>query len=262
MMEPRRLRYLQAMGVDVYVRRGLRTTLTASGPTGAPPPAAEIAPPAASAASPTVAGSPTAADAVGQLDWPALEARVRACTRCALHASRTHTVFGVGDRTAQLLIIGEAPGRDEDLRGEPFVGRAGKLLDAMLRAIGLDRERVYIANVLKCRPPNNRDPQPEEAQACRGYLERQIALIQPRLVLSVGRISAQNLLQTDTPVGRLRGQIHTLQPPGIPLIVTYHPAYLLRSPRDKAKAWADLQLALSVLETEGNGSAGRRSLAR
>jgi DNA polymerase len=195
--------------------------------------------------------APAASDAVADLDWPALEARVRACTCCPLHASRTNTVFGVGDRSADLLIIGEAPGRDEDLRGEPFVGRAGKLLDAMLRAIGLDRGRVYIANVLKCRPPNNRDPQPAEAQACRGYLERQIALIRPRLVLSVGRISAQNLLQTETPVGRLRGQVHTLRPFDIPLIVTYHPAYLLRSPREKAKAWADLQLALSVLGSQG-----------
>jgi DNA polymerase len=155
-------------------------------------------------------------------------------------------VFGVGNTQADLLVIGEAPGADEDRQGEPFVGRAGQLLNQMLLAIGFKREQVFIANVLKCRPPNNRDPKPEEALKCEPYLLRQIALIQPRVILSVGRISAQNLLKTEIPVGKLRGRVHAFGELGIPLVVTYHPAYLLRSPEQKAKAWDDLQLALSL----------------
>ena len=185
------------------------------------------------------------------LDWEALQARVQSCTRCELHRSRTHTVFGVGDRQADWLVIGEAPGRDEDLQGEPFVGRAGQLLNAMLLAVGLRREQVYIANILKCRPPNNRDPRPEEVLACEPYLLRQIELIRPRLILAVGRIAAQNLLQTDTPIGKLRGRVHRFRDSGIPLIATYHPAYLLRSPLEKRKAWQDLQLAVKTLKEAG-----------
>jgi DNA polymerase len=181
------------------------------------------------------------------LDWAALEAQVAGCTRCGLHASRTRTVFGVGSRRAQLMLIGEAPGADEDRQGEPFVGRAGQLLNAMLRAVGLERDSVFIANILKCRPPRNRDPQPGEAEACRPYLEAQIELLRPRLILALGRVSAQNLLRTDTPVGRLRGRLHRLEPSGIPLTVTYHPAYLLRSPRDKRRAWEDLKLVKRTL---------------
>ena len=145
------------------------------------------------------------------------------------------------------MIIGEAPGAEEDRRGEPFVGRAGKLLDEMLRAVGLSRDRVFIANILKCRPPNNRDPAKEEAERCRAYLDRQIALVQPKIVLAVGRIAAQQLLESDAPVGRLRGTVHELSPTGIPLVVTYHPAYLLRSPVQKRKSWQDLCLARSAL---------------
>ncbi len=175
------------------------------------------------------------------VDFTALRAAVARCTRCALHESRTQTVFGVGDPSADWMIIGEAPGAEEDRRGEPFVGRAGKLLDEMLRAVGLSRESVFIANVLKCRPPGNRDPSKAEAAACRSYLDQQIAAIAPRLILVVGRVAAQELLGSDAPVGRLRGSRHDFN--GIPLVVTYHPAYLLRSPVQKSKAWADLKLA-------------------
>jgi len=189
------------------------------------------------------------------LDWPALQQQVQDCTSCPeLAASRTQTVFGVGNQDADWLVIGEAPGADEDRQGEPFVGRAGQLLNAMLVAIGLRREQVYIANVLKCRPPNNRDPGQEEAEACAAYLEHQITLIQPKIILVVGRIAAQNLLHTDAPLGMLRGRVHRLAN-GVPVVVTYHPAYLLRSPQEKRKAWADLCLArttlLSVMEHRG-----------
>jgi DNA polymerase len=179
-------------------------------------------------------------------DWPVLQAQVAGCTRCSLHATRTQTVFGTGNRSADWLVIGEAPGADEDRQGEPFVGRAGQLLTEMLRAAGLAREAVYITNILKCRPPNNRDPQSDEVASCHGHLERQIDLVKPRLILAVGRIAAHNLLQTDTPVGRLRGRVHRYGPAGIPLVVTYHPAYLLRSPLEKRKTWDDLQLALQI----------------
>ena len=178
------------------------------------------------------------------MDWVTLRDCVTSCTRCDLHESRTQTVFGVGNQDADWMIIGEAPGAEEDRRGEPFVGRAGKLLDEMLRAVGHDRTSVFIANILKCRPPNNRDPKPEESNACRGYLERQIELVRPKIILAVGRVAAQLLLDTDAPVGRLRGSVHRLG--DTPLVVTYHPAYLLRSPSQKRKAWDDLCLATGV----------------
>lgn len=177
--------------------------------------------------------------------WDDLRAAVAACTSCSLHTSRTQTVFGVGDTQADWMIIGEAPGAEEDRRGEPFVGRAGKLLDEMLRAVGRSRDRVFIANILKCRPPNNRDPKAEESAACRGYLQRQIELVEPKIILAVGRIAAQLLLETDEPVGRLRGSRHQLG--DTPLVVTYHPAYLLRSPTQKRKAWDDLCLAKRLM---------------
>ncbi len=178
--------------------------------------------------------------------WDAVAADVAACTRCGLCQTRTNTVFGVGDRQAQWLVVGEAPGADEDRQGEPFVGRAGGLLNSMLRGIGLAREQVFIANVLKCRPPNNRDPAPAEVEQCLPFLERQIALLKPRIMLAVGRIAAQNLLATDTPIGKLRGQVHRFGSARIPLVVTYHPAYLLRSPTEKRKAWEDLKFARRV----------------
>ena len=173
--------------------------------------------------------------------WEALAGEVRGCTRCGLHATRTQTVFGVGHTRAELLVVGEAPGADEDRQGEPFVGRAGQLLNSMLRAMRAPRETVYIANVLKCRPPGNRDPAPEEVRCCLPYLQRQIDLLAPRLMLAVGRIAAQSLLATDTPIGKLRGAVHRFGTQGTPLIVTYHPAYLLRSPSEKRKSWVDLR---------------------
>lgn len=173
--------------------------------------------------------------------WTALATAVAGCTRCGLHHSRTQTVFGSGDPRARWLFIGEAPGAEEDRQGVPFVGRAGQLLAAMLSALGLTREQVFIANVLKCRPPHNRDPLPAEVSQCRPYLEQQIALIAPRLIIALGKVAAQSLLGTDRPLHQLRGAPVTYA--GIPVVVTYHPAYLLRAPADKAKAWADLQRA-------------------
>jgi uracil-DNA glycosylase family 4 len=181
-------------------------------------------------------------------DWGQLNKTIRACTRCDLHQSRTQAVCGVGNATADWLIIGEAPGEDEDQQGEPFVGRAGQLLNEMLRAAGLTREQVFIANILKCRPPENRDPKLAEVEQCMPYLQQQIAMLQPRLILLVGGIAAHNLLQVDTPVGKLRGQVHHYGEDNIPVVVTYHPAYLLRSPGQKHKSWDDLMLAMDVAQ--------------
>lgn len=180
------------------------------------------------------------------LDWEQLALAVRDCTRCGLHRGRTQTVFGVGRPDANLMIVGEAPGAEEDRRGEPFVGRAGQLLNAMLAAIGFAREEVYIANILKCRPPNNRDPQAAEQATCTPYLDRQIELIEPKAILALGRIAAQWLLQSDVPIGRLRGQVRQYGSARIPLVVTYHPAYLLRSPLAKAKSWQDLCMVRDI----------------
>lgn len=176
------------------------------------------------------------------MDWPALKAAVKGCTACGLRAGCTQTVFGVGDESAQWMLVGEAPGAEEDKLGEPFVGQAGRLLDSMLAAIGLERGRnVYIANVLKCRPPGNRNPEPAEVAQCSPHLSRQIELIQPRLILAMGRFAVQTLLDTDATIASLRGTVHRYH--GVPLVVTYHPAYLLRNLPDKAKAWADLVFA-------------------
>jgi len=243
--------YLAQLGIDVYVRRGLAEPVDAaadlapemSAPAATVVPTSLPASPAARQASLAAAGD----DTVASMDWPALRARVAACTLCGLHTTRTQTVFGVGNPNADWLVIGEAPGAEEDARGEPFVGRAGGLLNSMLAAIGLKREQVFIANILKCRPPGNRDPKPEEAMLCRPYLERQIALIAPKIILAVGRIAAQNLLATETPIGRLRGRLHQFGVARTPMVVTYHPAYLLRSPGEKRKAWQDLKLAVDTL---------------
>ena len=179
---------------------------------------------------------------VQEMEWPQLKAKVKGCTDCGLRAGCTQTVFGVGDESADWMLVGEAPGAEEDRLGEPFVGQAGRLLDNMLAAIGLARGRnVYIANVLKCRPPGNRNPEPEEVAKCSPHLERQIALIKPKLIVAMGRFAVQTLLNTDATIGSLRGTVHSYQ--GVPLVVTYHPAYLLRNLPDKAKAWADLLLA-------------------
>jgi uracil-DNA glycosylase len=226
-------RYLDVMGVQRWV---LRTTPEAPSPV-ADTPDPETAP---------VPRDQATGDDIALLDWDDLAARVAECTRCAeLAASRTQTVFGVGDRQADWLFIGEAPGVEEDRRGEPFVGPAGQLLDSMLFALGLKRgQGVYIANILKCRPPGNRDPRPEESRACREYLDRQIGLIRPRVIVALGRVAAHSLLDTDEPLARLRGR--TLDYRDTPLVVTYHPAYLLRNPADKRKAWEDLRLARRV----------------
>ena len=180
-------------------------------------------------------------------DWTELQEAVRSCTKCDLHRGRTQTVFGVGSQTADLLIIGEAPGAEEDRRGEPFVGRAGQLLNAMLAAIHLAREDVYIANILKCRPPDNRDPKGEEAATCTPYLQRQIDLLQPRVILALGRIAAQWLLQSNAPIGRLRGRTFEYGSHSTPMVVSYHPAYLLRSPLQKSRSWDDLKLVKRLL---------------
>lgn len=196
----------------------------------------------------------TESTAVAAMDWPALKNCVASCTACALHARRNKTVFGVGDERASWLFVGEGPGADEDEQGEPFVGQAGKLLDNMLAAIRLQRgEDVYIANIVKCRPPGNRNPQPEEAQACSAYLQRQIELIRPKLIVALGKVAAVNLLGRDSSIAGLRGQVHAWR--DIPLIVTYHPAYLLRTLNDKAKAWEDLCFAVDTMRGLQAGAA-------
>ncbi len=187
---------------------------------------------------------------MGAVGWDELAQQVSACTACELHRSRTQTVLGVGDHDARWMIVGEAPGAEEDRRGEPFVGRSGQLLDAMLLALGLARSDVYIANILKCRPPENRNPTPEEAVCCAPYLLRQMKLVNPGIILAVGLVAAQRLLDTKLPLARLRGQLHSYGDNDTPLVVTYHPAYLLRAPRQKKQAWQDLLLARSVLTDE------------
>jgi uracil-DNA glycosylase family 4 len=216
----RRRHYLAALGIEEWLPRAK--------PAAPPAVARSVAPDSA---------------------WEQLSAEVDRCTRCDLHRTRTRAVLGVGDRHAQWLVVGEAPGAEEDRQGEPFVGRAGQLLDAMLRAIGLARgHNVYIANILKSRPPGNRDPDRAEVAACLPYLERQIELIRPRLILAVGRIAMQNLLGTQATLGRMRGQVFEFGGLKTPLVVTYHPAYLLRKPEDKRKTWEDLKFARGVFE--------------
>ena len=254
-----------------------RTAAPGRAPTApAPARAAERASPSPSPAegAPALAPRP---EGVEQMDWPQLEATVAACRACGLCAGRTQTVFGVGARTADWMVVGEAPGENEDRQGQPFVGQAGKLLDAMLAAIGLSRQvedtpesiaakaeskatggrkdlkkGVYIANVLKCRPPGNRNPQPQEIAQCEPYLRRQVALVRPRIILAMGRFAVQSLLQTSEPIGKLRGRVHQYE--GVPVIVTYHPAYLLRALPEKAKAWQDLCLALAVMRGQGEAA--------
>ena len=230
--EALRRQYLDAMGITQWASRAARRVEIAEAPVSKQP--GVIAP----------VGSAVSAD--NGSDWAQLESAVSGCTKCPLHATRSQTVFGVGHRRAQWMFVGEAPGADEDAQGEPFVGRAGQLLNAMIAALGLKREQVYIANVLKCRPPNNRDPQPDEVEQCESHLIRQIELIQPKLIVALGRHAAHSLLKTDLALARLRGQPHHYQ--NIPLVVTYHPAYLLRTPSDKRKAWEDLCRARTILK--------------
>jgi len=182
-------------------------------------------------------------------DWGDLKRRVAQCARCELHATRTQTVFGVGDEKADWMFVGEAPGAEEDRQGLPFVGRAGRLLTAMIFALGMTRENVYIANVLKCRPPNNRDPMGEEVRQCESYLHLQVSHVQPKIIVALGRFAAQSLVKTTRPISKLRTEVFNYNDTAIPLVVTYHPAYLLRNPLDKRKAWQDLCLAKKVLNT-------------
>lgn len=246
-MTPRTLAYLRALDIDVWMRRDRSPTTDAPFSDEETTKVEPSKPPTIELEESAPRLEPSSSD-VSTLSWDELEARVRNCTLCPLHATRTQAVFGVGNRQAAWMVIGEAPGADEDRQGEPFVGRAGQLLNAMLKAIGFRREQVFIANILKSRPPNNRDPRPEEARACLPYLFRQIELVDPKLILCVGRIAAQTLLQTDTPIGKLRGRVHRIAG-GRPMVVTYHPAYLLRSPGEKRKAWSDLMLAVRTYES-------------
>ena len=243
-----RQEYLAALGLEVWTRRAIPVSpLDDALPSGDTLPSGDMLPSGDTLPlGNTLPSGDTAALREAGADWGELRARVAACTRCPLSATRTQTVFGVGNLQADWLIVGEAPGAEEDRRGEPFVGRAGQLLNSMLLAIGLPREQVYIANVLKCRPPGNRDPGASEAAECLPYLERQIALLKPKIMLAVGRIAAQNLLRTDKTLGTLRQQVHRFGLAHVPLVVTYHPAYLLRTPADKRKAWEDLKFARDV----------------
>ena len=228
----RRLQYLEAMGIDVWLPRASLQNEQ--------PPSPEVV---------TDFADPEAQVSAIK-DWDVLQAEVANCTKCALCATRTQTVFGSGNKQADWMLVGEAPGQHEDEQGLPFVGNAGLLLTEMLRAIGLTREEVFITNILKCRPPNNRDPLAGEVESCNEYLQRQHKLIQPKIILAIGRIAAQTLLKTDEPLAKLRGKVHTLN--NTPVVVVYHPAYLLRSLSEKRKAWLDLQLALqTVKDSEG-----------
>lgn len=220
LQEHKRLEYLKLLGVQAWVPQGKSEVVQ------------EVS---------------TLSNNIATLDWDALQEAVAKCQACDLYKTRTHPVFGVGNRQADLLIVGEAPGANEDKQGEPFVGRGGQLLNSMLHAIGLSREAIYIANILKSRPPNNRDPSPEEVSACTPFLLRQIALLQPKLILAVGRIAAHYLLGTNEAMGALRGREFSYGATKVPLLVTYHPAYLLRSPREKRKAWQDMQLVTKLL---------------
>lgn len=260
-MDRRRLTYLERLGIPVYVPRDAGVADVLELEPEAPPPEAkaQATPEAGPETVETPGGAPVADHPPPPLDWEALRGEVAGCQRCRLCQGRTQTVFGVGDPRADLVVVGEGPGREEDRRGEPFVGPAGQLLDEMLLAIGRGRERggVYIANVVKCRPPGNREPRSDEVAECAGYLRAQLALIQPRVVVAVGRVAAQSLLGSAEPLARLRQRVHSF-PMGhhgageeaatVPLWVTYHPAYLLRSPADKAKAWQDLKRIRAALE--------------
>ncbi len=220
--------YLKEMGIDVWHDKNKAKTAQAK----------------------ALAISNASVKAQGVRSLAEIRKEVGACTLCMLHKTRTNVVFGVGDEKAQAMFIGEAPGANEDLQGEPFVGRAGMLLNAMLKSIGLKRDDIYIANILKCRPPNNRDPLPEEVRLCTPYLQQQIALIQPKILIAVGRIAAQFLLNTMEAMSSLRGKTYQYGPQKIPLLVTYHPAYLLRSPSEKRKAYSDF---LEIKKTLTNG---------
>jgi uracil-DNA glycosylase len=249
----RRRAMLAEMGVRVFAPLPAASELarpTAAAPAPVPASRAPAAMgPAVSAAHQASAPAAARPGGIELMGWDELAQAVAGCRACRLGSSRRNAVFGVGPRTADWMIVGEAPGESEDLQGEPFVGAAGKLLDNMLRALGLSREHnVYIANVLKCRPPGNRNPQPDEVAQCEPFLRRQVELLQPRIVIAMGRFAVQALLGTSEPIGKLRGRAHGYH--GVPLVVTYHPAYLLRNLPDKAKAWADLCFAQELARSQ------------
>jgi uracil-DNA glycosylase family 4 len=244
-LDARRRAILSQMGLRMYepLVRGKAAVAEPSALSPAQPRLAVPMQPAEKTPTPERTGG------VELMQWEEIAQAVADCRACKLCQSRRNTVFGVGDTQADWLVVGEAPGENEDLQGEPFVGQAGKLLDNMLKALGLDRHsKVYIANVLKCRPPGNRNPEPEEVAQCQPFLRRQVQLLQPKIILAMGRFAAQTLLDTTEPIGKLRGSSH--QYLGAPVVVTYHPAYLLRNLPDKAKAWADLCLAQEVLRAQ------------
>lgn len=275
MQSHHRARLLKALDLEVWTRRAAPRPVPAQAETEADmAPPWEVTEPAAVSAPmpprvvvprpvPRLAAAPAplsllpepepaAPPYVAPADWDGLADAVASCTRCKLCKTRTKTVFGVGPRDASLLVIGEGPGADEDQRGEPFVGKAGKLLDEMLNSIGRARaSNAYIANVVKCRPPGNRDPESDEVAACRPFLDRQIELIRPKLILALGRIAAQRLLGSDAPLSKLRGPLHVYGPAQTPVLISYHPAYLLRSPGEKAKSWADLKRVHRLLVEAG-----------
>jgi uracil-DNA glycosylase family 4 len=261
----RRARLLKALDLDAWRPRDAPSSAVVIEPELAiTAPAARLA--AASRPAPRPAAPPTLLpveppattvdDYVAPADWDGLAAAVAGCTRCKLCKTRTNTVFGVGPRDAPLLVIGEGPGADEDAKGEPFVGPAGQLLDRMLASIGRDRGRnVFIANVVKCRPPGNRDPEADEVAACRPYLDRQIELLAPTLIVALGKVAASRLLGSDAPLGKLRGTAQVYGPASTPVLVSYHPAYLLRAPGEKAKSWADLKQVHRLLAAAGKPAA-------
>jgi len=245
----------QAMLREMGIRLWLPPTQADASEDRAAPDAAARPPAAAAKPSPTPAPNAVTLGArptgIEAMDWPELRAAVTSCTACKLCQARKQTVFGVGNTRAHWMIVGEAPGEQEDLQGEPFVGKSGQLLDNMLRSIQLGRadaapdKQVYIANSVKCRPPGNRNPEPDELAQCEPFLIRQVELVRPKIILAMGRFAVQSLLRSHEPIGKLRGRVHRYQ--GVPLIVTYHPAYLLRNPDDKAKAWDDLCLAVQTV---------------
>ncbi len=249
-----RERRLAAMGVTVWRRREAAADDAPSvpdNPVASTPSAAADAVVRESSASSSHRAAPVASGQAAGVSLEALESQVASCDRCVLAGGRTHTVFGTGNPRAEWMVIGEAPGAEEDRQGLPFVGRAGQLLNAMIAALGMRREDVYIANVLKCRPPNNRDPMGDEVAQCSPYLREQIRQVRPRIILALGRFAAQALLESTAPISRLRGSAHRYGEFQTPLVVSYHPAYLLRSPLEKRKAWQDLKLARRTLDEAG-----------
>ncbi|MEO5669307.1 MAG: uracil-DNA glycosylase [Ramlibacter sp.] len=250
-LDARRRAMLAEMGVRVFepMPEAPAPQLASSARAAPVGPTPRTVPPAPSHAAP-VGVLPRVAG-IESMGWEALAETVAACRACKLCAGRRNTVFGVGDTQADWLIVGEAPGENEDLQGEPFVGQAGKLLDNMLKALALDRHHnVYIANVLKCRPPGNRNPEADEVAQCEPFLRRQVQLLQPKIILAMGRFAVESLLGTSEPIGKLRGQRHEYQ--GVPVVVTYHPAYLLRNLPEKVKAWADLCFAQELVRAQAS----------